>query len=89
MAARGGRKIDEGITRKAAALHLDEELSIPALMERFGISRGSISTAVYKLRLERGVLARPATPPKKHDPRAHARAHAWLGFMPRGQKGSR
>lgn len=59
MPARGGRKIDDDITRKVAALFLDEGLSVGVLMERFGISRGSVRSAVYRVRKERRIGGAP------------------------------
>lgn len=62
MASRGQHGSKVPASRKAAQLYLDEGLGIPALRERFGISRGSILTAIYKLRRERGEQ-RPAGAP--------------------------
>jgi transposase len=55
MPIRCGRKLDPSVTRKAAELYLDDSLEIKHLVERFGVSRGSIYTAVARLREERGV----------------------------------
>jgi biotin operon repressor len=53
MPARCGSKTDGSRLRRAAALFLDEDLSVPALRERFGLSGTSIHKAVQRLREER------------------------------------
>ncbi len=53
MPARGQHGSKAPRSRKAAELYLDDGLTIAALCERFGLARGTIWTAVDRLRRER------------------------------------
>lgn len=59
MPSRGQHGSKVHVSRKAAALYLDDGIEIALLCERFGIGKGSVRAAVHRLRKERS-LARSA-----------------------------
>lgn len=57
MATRGQHGSKVSRSRRAAELYLDEQIPIAAVAERFGISKGSVWSEVYKVRKERAAVA--------------------------------
>lgn len=53
MIPAGTRKTVSDKANRAAALYLDQSIEVRALIERFGVSRGSIWKAIDRLRRQR------------------------------------